>query len=72
MIGPMTNNTTLTADTITTAQIRALRTEALAAGDHAQVDICDSALNLRANGAEAAGETWAAKACADAINAGQG
>jgi len=65
----MTNNTMLTAETITTAQIRALRTEAMEAGDYAQVDICDRALNLRANGAEAAGETWAAEACAEAINA---
>ena len=44
MMGPMTNNTTLTAETITTAQIKALRSEAQAAGDYAQVDICDRAL----------------------------
>ena len=64
--------TNLTAATITTAQIRALRAEAHEAGDTEQVEICDTALNLRSNGAEAAGETWAAEACAGAINAGQG
>jgi hypothetical protein len=44
----MTNNTMLTAETITNAQIRALRTEAEKAGDYAQVDICDRALSCRA------------------------
>lgn len=38
-----TPNTNLTAD-ITSAQIRALRTEAIAAGDYLQVDLCDLAL----------------------------
>jgi len=33
-----------TPETITTRQIRSLRDEALAAGDYAQVDICDVAL----------------------------
>ena len=37
----------VTADTITTAQIRALRTEAAAAGDDAMVNMCDLALSPR-------------------------
>lgn len=41
----MTNNTTLTAETITTSQIRALRTEAAEHGDTEQVDICNHALD---------------------------
>jgi len=68
----MTNNTTLTAETITTAQIRALRTEAQEAGDTEQVSICNHALDT----AESHNRSWtvdeARQLCADAINAGQG
>ena len=80
MIGPMTN-TTLTAETITTAQIKALRSEAMAAGDYAQVDICDRALAADDSTTDQDGNTVAradlsredARAeCADAISAGQG
>lgn len=81
MMGFMTNNTTLTAETITAAQIRALRNEAQAAGDYAQVDICDRALadddsTTDQDGNEVAradlSRTDARAECADAINAGQG
>ncbi len=79
----MTNNTTITAETITTAQIKALRAEAEAAGDRAQVDLCDLALAAHetadAQGGDLIGpdgaiwtRTEAREACADAINAGQG
>mgnify|MGYP001015608157 CR=1 FL=1 len=79
----MPNNTTLTAETITTAQIKALRAEAEAAGDRAQVDLCDLALAAHetadAQGGDLIGpdgaiwtRTEAREACADAINAGQG
>lgn len=40
----MTETTKLTAETITSAQIRALRTEAGEAGDSAQVAVCNIAL----------------------------
>ena len=67
-----TNNTTITAETITTAQIRALRTEAAEHGDTEQVDICNHALDA----SETRNRTWtveqARALCADAINAGQG
>jgi len=39
-MGPMTNNTTLTAETITTAQIKALMAEQSEAGDYAQEWLC--------------------------------
>jgi len=76
-------NNTLTAETITTAQIKALRAEAEAAGDRAQVDLCDLALAAHetadAQGGDLIGpdgaiwtRTEAREACADAINAGQG
>lgn len=79
----MPNNTTLTAETIATAQIKALRAEAEAAGDRAQVDLCDLALAAHetadAQGGDLIGpdgaiwtRTEAREACADAINAGQG
>ena len=79
----MTNNTTITAETITTAQIKALRAEAEAAGDRAQVDLCDLALAAHetadAQGGDLIGpdgaiwtRTEAREACADAIHAGQG
>lgn len=79
----MTTTLEITADTITTEQIKALREEALAAGDRAQVDLCDVALAAHetadAEGGELRGpdgEIWtrteAREACADAINAGQG
>jgi hypothetical protein len=82
-VTPMPNNTTLTAETITTAQIKALRAEAEAAGDRAQVDLCDLALAAHetadAQGGDLIGpdgaiwtRTEAREACADAINAGQG
>ena len=75
------NNTTITAETITTAQIRALRTEAAAAGDFEQVEICDVALSrapvrtlsvIGADGARVDVEEDCRELCADAINAGQG
>lgn len=68
----MTNNTTLTAETITTAQIKALRAEAQEHGDTEQVSICNHALDT----AESRNRSWtveeARQLCADAINAGQG
>lgn len=76
----MTNNTMLTAETITTAQIRTLRNEAVAAGDYAQVDICDRALATDDSTTDQDGNEVAradlsredARAeCADVINAGQ-
>ena len=66
---------TATADTITTAQIRALRDEAARRGDHDLVEICDVA--LAAQGAadsllQGPYGSWtrdeARGACADAIN----
>jgi hypothetical protein len=79
----MPNNTTLTAETITTAQIKALRAEAEAAGDRAQVDLCDLALAAHetadAQGGDLIGpdgaiwtRTEAREACAGALNAGGG
>mgnify|MGYP006931613400 CR=1 FL=1 len=74
----MTNTATLTAETITTAQIRALRREAEAAGDYAQIDICDRALASDDTTTDQDGNTVAradlsredARAeCAEAINA---
>ena len=73
----------VTADTITTAQIRALRTEAESAGDAWQVDLCDIALashdTCNSDGTPLIGpcggqttRTEAREACAEAINAGQG
>jgi hypothetical protein len=68
----MTNNTTITAETITAAQIKALRSEAQEAGDTEQVSICNHALDT----AESRNRSWtvdeARQLCADAINAGQG
>lgn len=84
MMGPMTNNTTLTAETITTAQIEALATESAEAGDLAQHAICKLALYGQAGihrealtdaglaAIEGMTRTEAREACADAINAGQG
>ena len=71
---------TLTAETITDAQIRALRTEAAAAGDPLMVEICDVALSpspvrtlsLLVNGETVHVEEDHRALCADAINAGQG
>ena len=65
----MPNTNTLTAETVTTAQIRALRDEAGVAGDLEQVEICDIAL-----GKPDQYRTLddARELCADAINAGQG
>ena len=72
MIGFMTNNTNTAAETITAAQIRALRSEAAEHGDTEQVDICNHALDA----SETRNRTWtveqARALCADAINAGQG
>lgn len=76
----MTNNTTLTAATITTAQIRALRNEAATAGDLSMVETCDLALSpspvrtlsLLVNGETVHVEEDYRALCADAINAGQG
>lgn len=76
----MTNSTeTMTADTVTATQIRALREEALAHGDQRQVDICDMALASHETADEIGGDlvgpegdvwtrTQAREACADAIN----
>ena len=64
--------TALTAETITHDQIRALRTEAAAAGDTEQVSVCNHAIDTT----ESRNRSWTAEeareACADAINAGQG
>lgn len=70
----------LTADTITTAQISALKTEAEAAGDTYQADICGIALAYTETANEIGadlvgpdGEIWtrteARENCAEAINA---
>ena len=81
MMGFMTNNTTLTAETITTAQIRALRNEAQAAGDLAMVETCDIAMSksptrlhsIMGGNGQVIGIIEDCRAtCADAINAGQG
>ncbi len=48
----MSDTTTTTTETLTTAQILALRAEALAHGDAAQAYICDVALG-RSNEADA-------------------
>jgi hypothetical protein len=53
---------TTTTKTVTTAQIRALRTEAAQAGDQAQVEICDRALD---------GDEAAVAECARVIAAAQ-
>ena len=63
----MTTKTPLTADTITTAQIRALKTEAATAGDDAMVATCRLALGL-VEGANRGAEEDARQSCADAIN----
>lgn len=57
---------TLTADTITDDRIRALRAEAVAAGDPYQVGLCDLAQGLEHATDMTARE--ARQACADAIN----
>ena len=70
-----------TARTITTAQIKALRSEARAAGDVIMVDFCDLALAYT-NEADSSGDALinpltglrttravARRVCADAINA---
>jgi hypothetical protein len=60
----------LTAETITNAQIRSLRTEALTAGDSLQVELCDWALfdeATMAYGPDMARTIAARQACADAI-----
>ncbi len=49
--------------TVTTAQIKALRTEAAQAGDLAQVAVCDRAIE---------GDESAVAACTRAIQTGQG
>lgn len=51
-----------TIETLTNAQIRALRTEAATAGDDAQVALCDSALD---------GDDSARAHCAKAIAAAE-
>lgn len=68
--------TDLTADTITDDQIRTLRTEAEAAGDYGQVDLCNRALatdtvDQDGNAIALADLTRedARAACAEAINA---
>lgn len=52
--------TKLTAETITTDQIRRLRTEALTAGDSMQAELCELALDLE--------QTEARAECARVIN----
>ena len=79
MMGMTTNTTTITAETITNAQIRALRNEAEKAGDYAQVDICDRALTREIDGTQDQDGNEVARAdlsvadarelCADAVNA---
>jgi len=74
---------TVTADTISRAQIKALREEARAAGDTRQVDYCDLALAAHETASEDGADlvdpfgspitrTEARQVCADAINSGQG
>lgn len=68
----------LTADTITTAQIKTLRTEAKRAGDVIMADICDVALsgkNSNGHGTTLGKPLTFAKAiseCVKAINNGRG
>ncbi|MBP9863329.1 MAG: hypothetical protein KBD62_35620 [Kofleriaceae bacterium] len=67
---------TVTAETITRAQIKALRAEAETAGDYAQVDACNRALSrspillvsLLVDGETVTVEQNALELCADAIN----
>ena len=63
--------TALTAETITRDQIRALRTEAAAAGDAEQVSVCNHAIDTT----ESRNRSWtveeARALCAGTINAGQ-
>ena len=67
---------TVTAETITRAQIKALRSEAETAGDYAQVDACNRALSrspillvsLLVDGKTVTVEQNALELCADAIN----
>lgn len=63
---PGTGRGMLTADTITRKQIEELRTEAAAAGDFAQVEICDRALDHASRGVDPSPPV---EACVDAINA---
>lgn len=75
-----TNNNKLTAETITTKQIRALREEATKVGDDRQVDYCNVALAAhRRDNADGSPLVWpwngqpadrdvAREVCADAIN----
>lgn len=77
----MPNNTNaVTAETITTAQIKALREEAYAAGDYAEADICALALAAHETADSEGGDligpdgkvwtrTMARAALADTINA---
>lgn len=74
----MTTPNELTADKITDREIRALREEAIAAGDYRQADICQRALtsddateDQDGNAIEFAGWTreYARAECADVINA---
>jgi hypothetical protein len=66
--------TTATTTEVTDAQIRALRAEATAAGDHRQVDLCNRALadgTIDQDGNEIAFADWskdeAREQCAEAI-----
>ncbi len=60
---------TLTADTITDDQIRALQTEASEAGDDTQADLCRLALGMTPLIAWNLTPYGARLRCADAINA---
>ncbi len=60
-----TTHEPITADTITTTQIRQLRDEAVAAGDDRQVEYCDVAL---ARWETPARRSVARQVCADAIS----
>lgn len=64
----MSTYTPITEHTVTDAQIRALRQEALTAGDLDMVDVCDDALNSRSNGMADAGDTRYLREVARVIN----
>lgn len=65
---PNRSKTKVNEHTITDEQIRALRAEAMQAGDGEQVDICDLALQSRRNGTAAAGQRKYLRICARVID----
>lgn len=65
----MTNLSPLTADTITTAQIRALQSEALEEGNDEQADLCRLALGMTPHRAWNLTPYGARIRCAEEMNA---